>query len=172
MDALLVQGEISSKILTLRGQQVMLDRDIAALYGVKSIRLREQVKRNKERFPEDFIFQLKETEVDAMVSQNAIPSKQHLGGALPYAFTEQGIYMLASVLKSPKAVEVNIAIIRTFKKLREFSRHYNALAKQLIEIDRKHEKHYRELKRQLDELVASSEAANIAQIGFARENDA
>ena len=172
MDALLVQGEISSKILTLRGQQVMLDRDIAALYGVKSIRLREQVKRNKERFPEDFIFQLKETEVDAMVSQNAIPSKQHLGGALPYAFTEQGIYMLASVLKSPKAVEVNIAIIRTFKKLREFSRHYNALAKQLIEIDRKHEKHYRELKRQLDELVASSEAANIGQIGFARENDA
>jgi len=171
MDSTIIQSDISQKILTLRGEQVMLDRDLAVLYGVKPIRLREQVKRNIERFPDDFMFQLNEKEVEAMVSQNAIPSKQHLGGALPYAFTEQGVYMLASVLKSQKAVEVNIAIIRTFKKLREFSRHYNALAKQLIEIDRKHEKHYRELKRQLDELVASSEAANIAQIGFAREDD-
>jgi len=108
MDELIVQGEISSKILTLRGQQVMLDRDLAALYGVKPIRLREQVKRNQDRFPEDFMFQLTQKEVDFMVSQNAIPSKQHLGGAMPYVFTEQGVYMLASILKSPKAIEVNI----------------------------------------------------------------
>jgi hypothetical protein len=166
MDALIVQGEISSRILTLRGEQVMLDRDLAELYGVRPIRLREQVKRNSERFPSDFMFQLNENEVDSMVSQNAIPSRQHLGGALPYAFTEQGIYMLASVLKSNKAVEVNIAIIRTFKKLREFSKHYNALAKQLIAIDRKHDKQYRALQKQLDELVASSEVADIAKIGF------
>jgi hypothetical protein len=90
MDALVVQGKISSKILTLRGQQVMLDRDLAGLYGVKSIRLREQVKRNNERFPDDFMFQLTDNEVELMVSQNAIPSKQHLDGALPYAFTEEG----------------------------------------------------------------------------------
>jgi len=166
MDALIVQGEISSRILTLRGEQVMLDRDLAALYGVKPIRLREQVKRNQERFPSDFMFQLNDEEVTSMVSQNAIPSKQHLGGTLPYAFTEQGIYMLASVLKSTTAIKVNITIIRTFKKLREFSRHYNALAKQLIAIDRKHDKQYRALQKQLDALLASAEAADIAKIGF------
>ena len=96
MDELIVQGEINSKILTLRGKQVMLDRDLAELYCVIPRRLREQVKRNIKRFPEDFMFQLSENEIEVMVSQNAIPSKQHLGGALPYAFTEQGIYMLAT----------------------------------------------------------------------------
>ena len=100
MDELVVEGEINSHILTLRGRQVMLDRDLAELYQVKAIRLREQVKRNIKRFPDDFMFQLNEKEVEFMVSQNAIPSKQHLGGALPFAFTEQGIYMLATVLPS------------------------------------------------------------------------
>lgn len=81
----------------------MLDKDLAALYGVKPIRLREQVKRNINRFPDRFMFQLTENEVTFMVSQNAIPSKQHLGGTLPYAFTEHGVLMLANVLK--KATE-------------------------------------------------------------------
>ncbi len=81
---------LQDKIHTIRGFQVMLDRDLAALYGVKPIRLREQVKRNKDRFPVDFMFQLSESEVELMVSQNAIPSKQHLGGSLPLVFTEQG----------------------------------------------------------------------------------
>lgn len=82
---------ISHKIHTIRGLQVMLDRDLAELYGVKAIRLREQVKRNSERFPDDFMFQLSEDEVEIMVSQNAIPSKQHLGGSLPFVFIEQGV---------------------------------------------------------------------------------
>ena len=166
MDELVVQGEINSRILTLRGRQVMLDRDLAELYQVKSIRLREQVKRNSKRFPYDFMFQLTENEVEIMVSQNAIPSKQHLGGALPFAFTEQGIYMLATILKSDVAIDVNIAIMRTFTKLREFSKHYNALVKQLIEIDRKHDKQYKELKKALDELIASSEVADAKVMGF------
>ena len=166
MDELIVQGEISSKILTLRGQEIMLDRDLAVLYGVKPIRLREQVKRNQDRFPEDFMFQLTQQEVDFMVSQNAIPSKQHLGGAMPYVFTEQGIYMLASVLKSPKAIEVNINIIRTFKKLREFSKHYNALAKQIMAVERKSDKQYRELKKALDELIHASQIVDEKVIGF------
>jgi len=166
MDELIVQGEISSKIFTLRGKQVMLDRDLAVLYHVKPIRLREQVKRNSKRFPDDFMFQLNENEVEIMVSQNAIPSKQHLGGALPYVFTEQGIYMIATVLKSDVAIEVNIAIMRTFTKLREFSKHYNALAKQLIEIDRKHDKQYKELRKALDELVSSSKLVDEKVMGF------
>jgi len=168
MQELVVQGEISSKILTLRGQQVMLDRDLAELYGVKPIRLREQVKRNSERFPLDFMFQLNENEVETMVSQNAIPSKQHLGGSLPYAFTEEGIYMLATVLNSKVAVQTNIAIIRTFKKLREFSKHYNALAKQIIEVERKSDKQYKELRKALDELIASSDVASEKVMGFIR----
>jgi hypothetical protein len=80
-----------NKIYLIRNHKVMLDRDLAELYGVKAIRLREQVKRNQERFPENFMFQLTEKEVENMVSQNAIPSRQHLGGSLPYAFTEHGV---------------------------------------------------------------------------------
>jgi hypothetical protein len=172
MDSSIIQADISRKILTLRGEQVMLDRDLAALYEIETRVLNQAVKRNLERFPDDFMFQLTKEEFENWKSQIVTSNSDIMGlRKMPYVFTEQGVYMLASVLKSQKAVEVNIAIIRTFKKLREFSRHYNALAKQLIEIDRKHEKHYRELKRQLDELVASSEAATIAQIGFAREDD-
>lgn len=82
---------IKARIFLFRNQQVMLDKDIAALYNVKPIRLREQVQRNIERFLQDFMFQLSESEVDILVSQNAIPSRKHLGGSLPYVFTEQGV---------------------------------------------------------------------------------
>jgi hypothetical protein len=91
---------ITSKIYLVRKEKIMLDRDLAELFDVKAIRLREQVKRNLEKFPQHFIFQLTDKEVDSMVSQNAIPSKQHLGGALPYVFTEHGVLQLANVLKS------------------------------------------------------------------------
>jgi phage regulator Rha-like protein len=110
---------VISKIYFIREQKVMIDRDLAELYGVKSIRLREQVKRNQTRFPENFMFQLTEQEVENMVSQNAIPSRQSLGGSLPYAFTEHGVLMLSNVLKSEKAVQMSIRIIELFVKLRE-----------------------------------------------------
>ena len=167
MDELIVQGEISSKILTLRGKQVMLDRDLSELYQVETRRLNEQVKRNLDRFPDDFMFQLSEIELANWKSQFATSNKEIMGlRKMPYAFTEECIYMLATVLRSPIATETSIAIIRTFKKLREFSKHYNALAKQLIEIDRKHDKQYRELKKALDELIASSEVADVKVMGF------
>jgi hypothetical protein len=166
MDELIVQGEISSKIVILRGKQVMLDRDLAVLYQVETRTLKQAVKRNSRRFPLDFMFILTENEIEEMVSQSVIPSKKYFGGALPYAFTEQGIYMLATVLKSDVAIDVNIAIMRTFTKLREFSKHYNALAKQLIEIDRKHDKQYKELKKALDELVSSSKLVDEKVMGF------
>jgi phage regulator Rha-like protein len=97
----------------------MLDRDLAELYGVKSIRLREQVKRNINRFPTNFMFQLSDEEADAMVSQNAIPSKQHLGCSLPYVFSEYGVLMLANILKSERAIQVSIKLVEIFIKLRE-----------------------------------------------------
>ena len=93
-------NNIENRIFTVRGVQVMLDRDLAELYGVKNIRLREQVKRNPKRFPTDLMFQLTENEVGFMVSQDAIPSRQHLGGHLPYVFTEQGVAMLSGVLRT------------------------------------------------------------------------
>ena len=110
---------IIRKIYRIRNQKVMLDRDLAELYDIKTIRLREQVKRNIERFPEKFMFQLTEEEAYILVSQNAIPSKQHLGGALPYVFTEHGVLQLSNVLKSGRAIQVSINIIEVFVKMRE-----------------------------------------------------
>ena len=169
MDELIVQGEISSRIFTLRREQVMLDRDLAELYDVETKRLNEQVKRNRERFPSDFMFQLNNNEKNELVAKCDRFNNIKHSTVNPMVFTEQGIYMLSSILKSKKAIEVNIAIIRTFKKLREFSKHYNALAKQLIAIDRKHDKQYKELKEALDELIASSEVADAKVMGFFKE---
>ncbi len=116
---MLTDEVVMNKIYRVRGLRVMIDRDLAELYGVKAIRLREQVKRNRQRFPDNFMFQLTEKEVENMVSQNAIPSKQQLGGYLPYAFTEHGVLMLANVLKSEQAIIMSIRIIEIFVKLRE-----------------------------------------------------
>lgn len=127
------ENNLQDKIHTIRGLQVMLDRDLAELYGVKAIRLREQVKRNSERFPDDFMFQLSEDEVELMVSQNAIPSKQHLGGSLPLVFTEQGVATLSSVLTSKVAVETHINIMRAFVNMRKFISN-NALVFQRLDL--------------------------------------
>ncbi|HEX7584386.1 MAG TPA: ORF6N domain-containing protein [Prolixibacteraceae bacterium] len=110
---------ILSKIYLIRGQKVMLDRNLAELFSVKAIRLREQVRRNPDKFPEHFMFQLTETEVEIMVSQNAIPSKKHLGGSLPFAFSEYGVLQLANVLKSNTAVQMSIKIIEIFVRIRQ-----------------------------------------------------
>lgn len=117
---LITQTIIENRIFTIRGLQMMLDKDLALFYGVKPIRLREQVKRNIKRFPPDFMFQLSENEVETMVSQNAIPSKQNLGGHLPYVFTEQGVAALSSVLTSERAIEVSVQIMRAFVAMRSF----------------------------------------------------
>lgn len=111
---------IKNKIFTVRGIQVMLDKDLALFYGVKPIRLREQVKRNPNRFPNDFVFPLDENEVEYLVSQNAIPSKQSLGGSLPLVFTEQGVAAVSGVIKSEKADKVSVAIARAFVAMRNF----------------------------------------------------
>ena len=114
-----VENKVESLIRVIRGQQVMLDRDLAELYGVETRRLNEQVKRNIERFPEDFMFQLTPNEFDNLKSQIATSS---WGGVrkLPYAFTEQGVAMLSGVLKSSTAVEANIRIMRAFVSMRHF----------------------------------------------------
>ena len=167
MNELIVQSEISSHIFTLRGKEVMLDRDMAALYKVETKVLNQAVKRNIKRFPSDFMFQLSEDEFKNWRSQFVTSNSDKMGlRRAPYAFTEQGIYMLATVLKSDVAIDVNIAIMRTFTKLREFSKHYNALAKKIMDVERKSDKQYKELTKALDALIAESEVADIKKIGF------
>ena len=107
MNDLVMQSEIKSRIYTVRGKEVMLDEDLAGLYQVELKRLNEQVKRNSERFPDDFMFQLSEKEYENLRSQIATSSSSHGGRRyLPYVFTEQGVYMLSAVLKSKIAIEV------------------------------------------------------------------
>ncbi len=166
MDDLIVQGEISNRIYTIRNEEVMLDRDLAELYGVETKRLNEQVKRNSERFPSDFMFQLKNEEKDELVAKCDRLKNMKYSSVNPYVFTEQGVYMLSSVLKSKQAIEVNIAIIRTFKKLREFSKHYNTLAKKIMEVERKSDKQYKELTKALEDLIYEAKIVESKTIGF------
>jgi len=112
---------IQSKICEIRDRKVMLDFDLAEIYQVETRALKQAVKRNIERFPIDFMFVLTEQEVDLLVSQFVIPSKKYLGGALPFAFTEQGVAMLSSILKSKKAIDINITVMRAFVVLRQYA---------------------------------------------------
>jgi len=132
---------IAAKILIVRGKKVMLDKDLARLYSVEPIALRQQVKRNHKRFPEDFMFQLSYDEAEALVSQNVIPSKKILGGYLPYVFTEQGVAMLSSVLHSERAIRVNILIMRAFVKLREILLTHKDLALKIEALEKKYAGH-------------------------------
>ena len=133
--------QIQSRIYSLRGVQVMLDKDLALFYNVKPIRLREQVKRNIKRFPPDFMFQLTEQEVEFMVSQNAIPSKRNLGGSLPLVFTEQGVAAISAVLTSERAVEVNIRIERAFVAMRRFFADNAQIFKRIETVERRQIEH-------------------------------
>ena len=136
---------IERRIFLIRGEKIILDRDLAELYEVKAIALRQQVKRNADRFPNDFLFQLSKEETDLLVSQNVIPSRRSLGGSFPYAFTEQGVAMLSSVLASKRAVQVNIAIMRAFVKLREVMATHKDLANKIEALERKYSEHDEEI---------------------------
>jgi len=117
MNALVVQGEINSRILSLRGKQVMLDRDLAELYQVETRVLNQAVKRNSDRLPDDFMFQVTKEAFLNWKSQIVISNSDIMGlRKMPYAFTEEGIYMLATVSRSSVATQTSISIIRTFKK--------------------------------------------------------
>lgn len=132
---LLPTTAIQKRILVVRGRQVMLDEDLAELYGVETRRVIEQVKRNRERFPEDFMFQLTKGEVAILRSQFAISSDHGGRRYAPYVFTEQGVAMLSGVLRSRTAVSVNIAIMRAFVELRRAAMSYDAIERRLTELE-------------------------------------
>ncbi|MGB2929228.1 MAG: ORF6N domain-containing protein [Desulfobacterales bacterium] len=129
---------IASKIYLIRGMKIMLDRDLAELYGVETGALNRAVKRNAERFPEDFMFQITGEEAELLRCQTGI-SKPGRGGRryLPYAFSEQGVAMLSSVLNSKRAIEVNIAIMRAFVQLRKMIDSHAELSRKLSDLERK-----------------------------------
>jgi hypothetical protein len=158
---LIKNEEIQNKIYTLRNVQVILDKDLAFFYGVKPIRLREQVKRNIKRFPSDFMFQLTEEEVDFMVSQNAIPSRQYLGGSLPFVFTEQGVATISSVLTSERAIEVNIQIMRAFVAMRRFIASNAKVFQRLDIMERKQIEYKAETEQKFERIFNAIEERSI-----------
>ncbi len=131
--------QIVDRIFYVRNQKIMLDFDLAQMYGVETRALKQAVKRNPDHFPKDFMFVLNMTEVKKMVSQNVIPSRKLLGGAKPMGFTEQGVSMLSSVLKSKRAVKVNISIMRAFVQMRQLLQGNKELSKKISELEKKYD---------------------------------
>ena len=142
------QMNLKDKIHTIRDKQVMLDRDLAELYNIETRVLKQSVNRNLKRFPKDFLFSLTDIEIEFLVSQNVIPSNKHLGGAKPYAFTEQGVAMLSSALSSEKAIEINIRIMRAFVEMRHFIQNNANIFQKFQQIDQKlltHDENFNEI---------------------------
>jgi len=158
---------IEQKIILIRGQKVMLDRDLAELYGIETKTLKQAVRRNIDRFPDDFMFLLDREEVAILRSQIVTSRSENWGGARyqPMAFTEQGVAMLSSVLKSKQAVVMNIAIMRTFVQLRKMLESHVELANKLEELESKYDKQFRIVFDALRELMAPPEP-NKNPIGF------
>jgi hypothetical protein len=169
MKALIPAEVIERKIYLIRGQKVMLDSDLAELYGVTTKRLNEQVRRNLKRFPSDFMFQLSNEEAESLRSQFAT-SKRGGRRYLPYAFTEQGVAMLSSVLNSRRAIEVNIQIMRAFVKLREMIASNKELAKRLDELESKYDEQFKVVFDAIRELMAPVDPKK-RKIGFRRERE-
>jgi hypothetical protein len=166
-------GAIARCIIVLRGTRVLLDRDLAALYQVRPTALRQQVKRNSTRFPPDFMFRLSAEEVGQLVSQSVIASRRNLGGSAPYAFTEQGVAMLSSVLSSARAVAVNIAIMRTFVAVRAWLANNQDLAARLADLERRiasHDSTIESLFEAIRQLMTVPAATN-RPIGFTAQFD-
>jgi len=159
--------DIESRIFLIRGQKVMFDADLAELYEVETFNLNKAVKRNLDRFPEDFMFQLTKEEADSLRFQIGMSKASGRGGRryLPHAFTEQGVAMLSSVLNSKRAVQVNITIMRAFMKLREMIVSHKDLARRLDDLEKKYDQQFRIVFDAIRELMAPP-AKSRRKIGF------
>jgi len=166
-DGLIPSERIERAILVLRGQKVMLDADLAVMYGVGTRELVQATKRNPERFPADFVFQLTPQEVSVLRSQFVISKPAGRGGrrAAPYAFTEQGVAMLSSVLRSPRAVQVNVEIMRAFVRLRQMLQANADLARKLEALEKRYDAQFRVVFDAIRELMAP-QAKVRRPIGF------
>lgn len=164
---LLPAERIERSIYVFRGQRVMLDSDLAMLYGVTTARLNEQVRRNQSRFPSDFAFRLRRDEFNHLISHFAT-SKPRRGGrrTLPLVFTEHGILMLSSVLRSSRAIQVNIQIMRTFVRLRQMVASHDELLRRIESLEKQYDEQFRIIFDAIRQLVEPPPTKQRGQIGF------
>jgi hypothetical protein len=163
------QENLAPLIFLVRGEKVLLSQHLAELYGVSVSALNQSVRRNRERFPDDFMFQLTNQEFINLKSQIVISSHGGLRRALPYAFTEQGVAMLSSVLRSPRAVEVNIAIMHTFVQLRRLMDSNRDLARGIESLERRYDEQFSQVFDAIKRLIAEDDGRKTKpkrSIGF------
>lgn len=166
MVSLVEVHRVERAILWIRGRRVMLDADLAALYEVPTKALNQAVKRNRERFPPDFMFRLTPREKQKVVTDCDHLSRLKFSPTLPHAFTEHGAIMLASLLNSPRAIEVSLDVVRTFVRLREVLASHAELARRLDELERKHDRQFTQVFAVLRELMGAPPAVDRRRIGF------
>ncbi len=161
---------IQSKIHEIRGVKVKLDFDLAVLYEVETRALKQAVKRNSDRFPDDFIFTLNEKEITLLVSQNVIPSKSYFGGSHPFAFTQEGIAMLSGLLRSKIAIETNISIMKAFVLLRQFALSHIEITAKLKELEERYDQQFNSVAQAIDYLLKKDQQLidqqNRKKIGY------
>lgn len=157
---------IIDKIYVIRGQKVMLDRDLAELYRVETKRLKEQVRRNLERFPESFMFELSEEENNSLRSQFATLKRGRHSKYPPFVFTEHGILMLSSVLNSDTAIKMSVQIIETFVQLRKLANNYEEIMRKIHQMESQNNKQFGEIYEALQGLMSKPEQAPRKQIGY------
>lgn len=165
MNKIIKLSEITSRIHTIRGIKVMVDRDLAAFYGTKTKRLNEQVKRNKSRFPSDFVLQLTESEKAELVANCDHLNNLKYTKALPYAFTEHGAIMAASVLNSPIAIETSVLLVRAFVQLRHLAFEHAELKREVEKLRNQTEDRFEIVFSVLDRLISEEESGKN-KIGF------
>ncbi len=166
--AIVREAAVERLILMIRGERVLLDSDLAALYGVSTKRVNEQVRRNRARFPGDFMFQLTAEEKAEVVAKCDHLTRLKFSPTRPYAFTEQGVAMLSSVLNSPRAVKVNIEIMRAFVRLRQILSAHADLARKLDALERKYDSQFKVVFDAIRQLMTPP-AAKTKRIGFKQD---
>ncbi|NVL89491.1 MAG: ORF6N domain-containing protein [Desulfobacterales bacterium] len=165
MTGLVPVERITEKIYLLRGKKVMLDRDLSGLYGVATKVLKQAVRRNVKRFPDDFMFELTKEENQSLRSQCVTLKRGQHSKYLPFAFTEQGVAMLSSVLNSDRAIQANIQIMRAFAQLRQMLATHKDLARKLAALEKKYDKQFKVVFEAIDELMTPPEKPR-KKIGF------
>lgn len=160
--------QIARRILLLRGHRVMLDADLAELYGVPTKALNQAVRRNKDRFPPDFMFRLTKQEKAEVVTNCDHLQKLKFSPVLPYAFTEHGTVMLANILNAPRAIKVSVYVVRAFVLLREMIASHKDLAKRLDELEKKYDTQFKSVFAAIRQLMAPA-APSRRRIGFRQE---
>jgi hypothetical protein len=161
-----IAPRIESLILVVRGQRVMVDADLAALYGVPTKALNQAVRRNRDRFPADFVLRLSEREKNELVTNCDHLRRLRFSSTLPYVFTEHGAIMAANVLNSPRAVEMSVHVVRAFVRLREMIASHKALVKRLDELEARYDEQFKVVFDAIRRLMAPPEAKPKRKIGF------